>query len=349
METIRINDNHSTGYSMVGYLCAYMRYYYPTEFCTAYLNCANNEDDIKNGTDLLISKRIKLKKPKFNKALSDFVCDAKNKAIYKGIGSIKNIGNDIGDELSTLYNKNYSSFYSLLSDIKSLSINKSQLTILIKLDYFSQFGHINQLLEEVKIYDELLAIYNKLAVCKQFRKVNCEEMLLPIKDVEACCGKETEKMFKDIDNKQLLLVFKKNYPKILQMISKKYPYKETTIMDKLQYEVELLGYTDLVDENVNPDYYILTGVEENQWGKPFLSLYHISTGFKKVVKSTRKTKKGGGIKWYKSHPIEVGDILDLAFDLDKDGHYEVNGKDKKWVEDETYTEVFVCYEIINKK
>lgn len=39
--------NHSTGYSMIGYTCAYMRYYYPHEFIAAYLNNANNEDDIK--------------------------------------------------------------------------------------------------------------------------------------------------------------------------------------------------------------------------------------------------------------------------------------------------------------
>ena len=97
--------NHSTGYSMVGYLCAYMRYYHPTEFCTAYLNCANNDDDIKNGTQLLIDKGIKLEKPKFGKSLSEFVCDADAKIIYKGIGSIKDIGKDVGDKLSTLYDK----------------------------------------------------------------------------------------------------------------------------------------------------------------------------------------------------------------------------------------------------
>ena len=41
--------NHSTGYSMIGYVCAYLRYYYPKEFITSYLNNANNEDDITEG------------------------------------------------------------------------------------------------------------------------------------------------------------------------------------------------------------------------------------------------------------------------------------------------------------
>ena len=41
--------NHSVGYCMIGYLCAYLRYYHPFEFITAYLNNANGEDDVKAG------------------------------------------------------------------------------------------------------------------------------------------------------------------------------------------------------------------------------------------------------------------------------------------------------------
>ena len=33
--------NYSTGYSMLGYLCAHIRYYYPLEITTAYLNYSN--------------------------------------------------------------------------------------------------------------------------------------------------------------------------------------------------------------------------------------------------------------------------------------------------------------------
>ncbi|MDD5021851.1 MAG: PHP domain-containing protein, partial [Endomicrobiaceae bacterium] len=46
--------NHSIGYCMIGYLCAYLRYYHPYEFITAYLNNANGEEDIRNGSDLAL-------------------------------------------------------------------------------------------------------------------------------------------------------------------------------------------------------------------------------------------------------------------------------------------------------
>ncbi|WP_165484095.1 hypothetical protein, partial [Clostridioides difficile] len=41
--------NHSTGYSMNGYICGMLRYYYPLEFTTSYLNWADNEEDLNNG------------------------------------------------------------------------------------------------------------------------------------------------------------------------------------------------------------------------------------------------------------------------------------------------------------
>lgn len=331
--------NHSTGYSMVGYLCAYMRYYYPTEFCTAYLNCANNEEDTKNGTQLLISKGIKLEKPKFGKSLSEFVCDASIKTIYKGLGSIKDIGKDTGTKLSTLYDKHYSSFFNLLADIKKLSINSKQLDILIKLDYFSQFGHIHQLLEQVKIYADLSAIYDRLKTCKQLNKSDLASYNFTVEEVTSCANKVTEKQFKELDNQALLKLFRQHYEELLDNVSIKYPFKPTTIMDKLKYEVELLGYTDLVDESVNSDYYIVLGIETNNYGTPFANLYHISTGFQKTIKVDKK--------WYGQYPLKQSDIIDGAFDWKYGGRYEeVDGK-KKWVQDKSIlNEILLCYKFI---
>lgn len=298
--------NHSTGYSMVGYLCAYMRYYYPVEFCTAYLNCANNDDDILNGTNLLMHKNINLENPKFGKSLSEFVCDAKNKTIYKGLGSIKDIGKDVGNKLSTLYDNNYTSFYNLLADIKPLSINSNQLDILIKLDYFSEFGHIHQLLSQVKVYAELSALYEKFKTCKQLNK---SDLILPLDEVMECCGKATEKQLREIDNDKLVKVFRKHYPTILKQISDKYPYQPTTISDKIKYEVEKLGYTSLIDESAEWNNYALLSTETNQWGNTFYNLYHIQTGITKSVKLDKK-------RCYIAK-VEVGDVLLCVFDVKK--------------------------------
>ena len=76
---------------MIGYVCAYLRYYYPIEFCTALLNNANNDDDLINGTALIKQLGIKLKNPVFRHARSEYFFDKENNIIYKGLASIKHI------------------------------------------------------------------------------------------------------------------------------------------------------------------------------------------------------------------------------------------------------------------
>ena len=77
---------------MIGYLCAYLRYYYPLEFITAYLNNAQNQDDINDGTELARLKNIKIKPIKFGYSRLNYYPDKEtNSHIYKGLSSIKRI------------------------------------------------------------------------------------------------------------------------------------------------------------------------------------------------------------------------------------------------------------------
>jgi hypothetical protein len=60
---------------------------------------------------------IMIKLPKFRKSLSDYMCDPNSNAIYKGIGSLKNIGKDVGESLYTLKDNHYDTFFDLLNDM----------------------------------------------------------------------------------------------------------------------------------------------------------------------------------------------------------------------------------------
>jgi hypothetical protein len=159
-----------------------------------------------------------------------------------------------------------------------------------------------------------------------------------IEEVAECSTKETAKQFKELDNQSLLKLFRKHYKQLLEQVSNKYPYKPTTIMDKLKYEVELLGYTDLVDENVNADYYIVLGIEVNQWGTNFITLYQIQSGMQKNVKADKK--------WFDQYKLSVGNVVDCAFEWKRGGKYEeIDGK-KKWVQNDTYNELLVCWKFV---
>ena len=149
--------NHSIAYCLLGYLCAYLRYYHPLEFITSFLNNAANEDDIRNGTAYANRIGIKITMPKWGLSKSEYFFDKEKNIIAKGLTSIKYMSSGNAEELYQLaHNKKYARFVDVLSDIdKGTSLNSRQLDILIKLDFFSDFGNQRELLRIVDLFNEV--------------------------------------------------------------------------------------------------------------------------------------------------------------------------------------------------
>lgn len=146
--------NHSIAYCLLGYLCAYYRYYHPIEFLTSFLNNAANEDDIKNGTSYANKVGIKVTMPKWGLSKSEYFYDKDRKIIAKGLTSIKYMSDGIAEAMYNLaHNNEYDYFVDLLYDIdKETSLNTRQLEILIKIDFFSDFGNQRELLRICNIF-----------------------------------------------------------------------------------------------------------------------------------------------------------------------------------------------------
>jgi DNA polymerase-3 subunit alpha len=159
--------NHSTGYSMIGYLCAYYRYYYPLEFVCSYLNNAKTQDDIIMGTELAKQKGIEIKNPKFRHSIDNYFIDRENNVIYKGISSIKFLNENCAKELYNRKENQYNNFIELLVDLEeNSSINSKQLKILIMLDFFEEFGKTGTLID----------IYNEFSDGEfKYKKTYCEK------------------------------------------------------------------------------------------------------------------------------------------------------------------------------
>lgn len=150
--------NHSQPYSFMGYACAYLRYYYPTEFITCCLNInKDNSDKTTAVTEYAKKVGVEIVPIKFGHSRADYACDAANKKIYKGVASVKNLNNTVSEELYTLsQSRVYNNFIDLLQDItEKTSCNSRQLDILIKLDYFSEFGEANELTYITDIFSRL--------------------------------------------------------------------------------------------------------------------------------------------------------------------------------------------------
>lgn len=147
----QFGKNHATGYSMIGYYCAYLRYYYPLEFTCAYLNNAANNEDFVNGEKLAKLLGIKLQSPKFGYSKAEYFFNKETNTIYKGVGSIKYLNEQKANILYELsQSKKYETFTDVLFDTKE--IDNRCLEILIKLGYFSEFGCISKLFKVFKLY-----------------------------------------------------------------------------------------------------------------------------------------------------------------------------------------------------
>ena len=162
------NDNHSIAYCLLGYLCAYFRYYHPLEFLTSFLNNAANDDDIRNGTAYAEKIGIKITMPKWGFSKGEYFFNAEKRLITKGLSSIKYMGGTVAEELYNLANtRQYRCFVDVLSAInQNTSLNARQLDILIKLDFFSDFGNQRELLRITDMF------YNtfKAGDAKQIKK-----------------------------------------------------------------------------------------------------------------------------------------------------------------------------------
>lgn len=157
--------NHSQPYSYEGYVSGYLRTHYPLEFLTTALNInKDKEEKTKSLTAYAKKSGITFQSPKFRHSRAGYFCDKETNTIYKGIGSIKYMNENVANELYEMSGYNFEDFVDLLYYLKEkTSLNSRQLDILIKIDFFEEFGDINRLLDIGEKFDLL---YNKQQIRK---------------------------------------------------------------------------------------------------------------------------------------------------------------------------------------
>lgn len=171
--------NHSDAYSSIGYICGYLRYYYPLEFLTAALNIfGDNMDKTADITNYATKVGVRVTLPKWGLSRGEYFFDKEKKIIAKGLSSVKYMSAGLADELYELAKNKYTSFMDLLKDLdEKSSINSRQLDILIKLDFFSDFGNQRELLRMVDLFSNFF----KKGQAKQIKKSDVDGT--PIEDI----------------------------------------------------------------------------------------------------------------------------------------------------------------------
>lgn len=229
---------HAYSYSYIGYICAYLRYYYPVEYATACLNVwQSKEDKTKEATEYCKNVNIKIKEPVFRHGRPEYSSDSEHREVYKGMRSIKYLNDDCSNGLYLFRNNTYSTFSDLLYDIfhnEQCKINTKQLEILIRLDFFKEFGNSNELLY---IYENFQKFKNGDAKSFSKSKTNPESILYSILKRNST---ETEKTFTKLNAMNIVREIEE-YIKCQNL-------KDIPIRKKMETQKEYLGYVNLVTE-----------------------------------------------------------------------------------------------------
>ena len=278
--------NHSQPYSYMGYVSAWLRYYYPVEFITTAFNLNRDKEEKTNALITYAHKMgIKINSPKFRFSRADYFCDSVNRVIYKGLGSIKHMSAQVAEDLYTLRDEKFSNFIDLLYAIQELpnKPDSRQLDILVKIGYFQEFGNAKALLTGIEVF-------NKFYKCKTIKVDKFKEMGYNIDDVMPYVGKATEKTLSQLDNKGIILAL---------LRSMKMP--KTTAVDMARWQCEYLGYCSISNPNEDPSNWLVLEIKKNNYGTSWAKLWNICYG---CAREYRLNKK-----FATANPIEVGDYI----------------------------------------
>lgn len=311
--------NHSTGYSMIGYNCALLRHYYPLEFTTAYLNNADNENDINMGTELMQQLNININQPKFRYSKAEYMMDKETNSIYKGISSIKFLNKQVADDLYELKNNQYGTFYELLKDIKEkTSCNSRQLDILVRCDFFKEFGAVNKLLKFIEYFDIL---YSKKAPKKKTikEKISDENIINLIEKNST----PTDATYTKFD-----------YDKCLNEIISVVPDTPTTLKESLDNQREILGMVTHTDKSFSNRVFYVSELEVLKFITN-IKLYRVKDGKSQNVKMWTSQ--------YNKNQFDLGDFLYLN-KIDKKMQKKPTGEINQETGKKIYKDVEGVYE-----
>lgn len=293
-----IEDNASYSFNSAHAYCmavdsatiAYLKAHYPLEFYKCVLQRYTDKgekDKVSLIKQEMLKRGFKLKDIKFGDDNRQFNIDKENNCIVQTMTSIKDMSKVVPQALYELGQKNItkrSELYQALID--DSQINKKAIEILFKLGYFEKFGHPNKLIEEFDIYQKYISV-------KVLTKGNLDATI--IDDIRQCCGKETDKQFRDIDNKALIVFIIKNAT-----------IKPTTTTDRIKWQLEFLGYCTMYDPKRDINDWIVTDVKSNSYGTALLSLYNLQHGVERQYKCNKK--------WWATHQCKPGDIIKAVLD-----------------------------------
>ena len=259
------NSAHSYCVGNDGAEIAYLKAYYPYET----YEVALNRFDAKKNKDKVGFLKVEMKRAfeinegelKFGLDNRKFTLDKVNKCINPSLSSIKNMGKNVANELYELsQNNTYTNFFDLLVDIKKTSTDKTMLDILIKIDYFKDFGNAQKILDFVVYFNLFFTkkAPKKATVEKNIKDKNIIQIIIDnSKPTEATYTK-----FNDIA--------------CLAAIWDVVPNKSISVYEDIVNKKEILGYTEYVNDKLDKHYVLVSDIDTKY--APVMETYCLNNG-----------------------------------------------------------------------
>ena len=279
------NSAHAYCMAIDSVTIAYLKAHYPLEFYKCVLQRFTDKgekDKVALIKQEMLKRGYKLKDIQFGDDNRAFNIDRANNCIVQTMASIKDMPKSAPEALYELGKsdiKNRAALYQALMD--DPRINKKAIEILFHLGYFNKFAQPNRLIAEYEIYQKYIS-------AKVLTKSSFDDIMIDV--IRPCCGKETEKQFREIDNKALITA-----------LIKQANIKPATIVDRIKWQLEYLGYCTVNDPNSDPNDWLVLDVKTTGYGTVYCILYNLCYGAERTYRASKK--------FWTNHQLSKGDVI----------------------------------------
>lgn len=298
------NSAHAYCMAIDSVTIAYLKAHYPLEFYKCVLQRFTDKgekDKVALIKQEMLKRGYKLKDIQFGDDNRAFNIDRANNCIVQTMASIKDMPKSAPEALYELGKsdiKNRAALYQALMD--DPRINKKAIEILFHLGYFNKFAQPNRLIAEYEIYQKYIS-------AKVLTKSSFDDIMIDV--IRPCCGKETEKQFREIDNKALITA-----------LIKQSNIKPATIVDRIKWQLEYLGYCTVNDPNSDPNDWLILDVKTTGYGTVYCTLYNLCYGAERTYRANKK--------FWTNHQLSKGDVARVVLQEKNKMKKDENGE---WV------------------
>ncbi len=306
------NASHSYCVALDSLYGAWLKAHHPLEFYEVLLTLAEQKGD-KDKMNALKEEaesyfNIKFPPFRFGQDNRSIKADVENNLIVNSLSAIKGFSLSVGAALYDCSKNNFTSFVDVLAWLDKKALKASKVRPLITIDYFQQFGNINELLAILDLWELL-----KQGKAKSVRKDKVTSIVVQRILSYNCSTTNkdgTESASYRMENEQTTLKCLYDFEQYI----KQHPMPSPSMKQQIQYSIDILGYADVVtNREEDRRRLLITDVVPLSSAGGEVWSYRVGTRSLGSGKTARLTVKAN---IYDKKPIKAGDII-YAADLYK--------------------------------